>query len=57
MARRRNRVSAVTRAAELAEFLEAVALGERPATDAQIAQAEAELDELLPDVEPKDGAI
>ena len=42
----------MTRAEELIDFLQAVAIGERQATEAEIEQASAELDKLLADLEP-----
>ena len=46
------RATAVARAEELIDFLQAVAIGERHPTGAEIEQASAELDKLLPDLEP-----
>lgn len=44
----------LARALGLVEFLQDVALGERKATEAQVAKASAELDELLPDLPPSE---
>lgn len=43
----------MTRAEELASYLEAVALGQREATDAEVAEAVHELDAVLPDLPTK----
>lgn len=44
----------MSRAEELADYLEAVALGEREATDAEVDEAISELDKLLPDLPAQD---